>query len=136
VQGNIEAHPSSRDTSHLFYLHITMCYSTQTLNVGGIIFTKQLYSDIHMILKFVLRTQDATSSLLQASYKAMKELGHTTNIFDCPTCMQPCLTDSWITHTWEACHHASIRIVAKTSDFHRTRENNVELMRLTRITQG
>jgi len=74
------------------------------------LYTKQLYSHIHMNLKFMLRTQDVTSSLLQVSYEAMKMelVGHTRNIFDCPTCLHTCLMDSWITHTWEACHQANI----------------------------
>jgi len=100
---------------------------------GGIniphLFTEQLYLHIHTLLKFGNKLTNVTGSLIACLCKSLRlEMGFTGNLFDTLVCMQPCLTGSWLTQTWEDCHMANIHIVASLPDIPRPHVNDIKLM--------
>jgi len=67
------------------------------LNMIPNLYTKQLATHIHTILKFEGNLQDMTGSLIQASYKAIRlESGISGSVFDFPNCVYEYITKTWL----------------------------------------
>jgi len=105
------------------------------LNIPNI-YTEQLISHVHLILKFGGWLEEITGSLLQASWEALQlEAGLAGNIFTYPEAVQDYMTTTWLSQTWAACQKANIQIISQDTTFTPKRNNDVKLMRVF-IQQG
>ncbi len=78
------------------------------------LYTEQLATHIHTILKFGGQLQGMMGSLLQASYKAIQlKSGLYGSVFDFPGCIYKYITKTWLSQTCETCKEAQICILGE-----------------------
>jgi len=102
-------------------------------NGGGLnilnLFTEQLISHVHTLLKFGGMLDDMMGSLIQASWEGfILEVGLDVNIFEFPKCVTAYMTQTWLTHTWKCCCEGNIQIVGGTKVLTQSHLSDMELM--------
>jgi len=95
------------------------------------LFTEQIITHITTLLRYGPQAYDPTGQLLQANLEAFRvETGLSGQIFGQPEEILPCLTSTWITHTWTQCRKLNIDIMMEGPDFELPRQNDRELMKI------
>jgi len=95
------------------------------------LFTEQIIAHITTLLRYGPQGDDPTGQLLQANLEAFRvETGLSGQLFGQPEEVLPCLTSTWITHTWTQCRKLDIDIMMDGPDFELPRQNDRELMKI------
>jgi len=95
------------------------------------LFTEQILSHVHTLLKFSNQPQDLTGFLLWATGEIMRlELSWRGQLFEAPIILQDIVTESWMKHTWLATCQASLHLQIDIPDFPLQSQGDKELVRL------
>jgi len=100
------------------------------LNIPNL-FTGQMTKHVHMVMEFGCQLSNISSSLLQASCKALwLESELSGSVLDFLDSVYTYVSPTWLTHTWESCHNACIQVLGDNTDQKPQKQKDVELMRL------
>jgi len=100
------------------------------LNIPNL-FTEQIVTHIHTMMKYGGQVTDTTGSLLWAAYKNFRlESGLSSQIADFPECVYEYVTKTWVTQTCKSFRPAHIMLTGEPMELQAPREQDIELMHL------
>jgi len=100
------------------------------LNIPDL-FTEQLATHVHTMMKYGGQVNNTTGSLLQAVYENFQlESGLSGPINDFPECVYEYVTNTWVTQTCEALRPVHITLTGETTELPALQEHDTKLMQL------
>jgi len=95
------------------------------------LFTEQMVTHIHTLMKYGQVLNDLTGSLIQASWESLQlETGMAGQVFEYPEQVHHYLTSTWLSQTLETCQQNKIHIVGMTSRLCLQQHQDIELMQV------